>query len=70
MSKGSVSAKTILFIFLFCAIADFAWGYVRGRSIPVGVITVVFGLAGTAFYSYLLSVIHGRTDEKSDTHPR
>jgi hypothetical protein len=47
------TTKAILFIFLLCSVSDFSLGYVHERSIPAGVISVVGGLFGTAFYLFL-----------------
>ena len=45
-----MSGKAILLVFTLCAVADFVWGYIHERSVPAGVISVVGGLFGTAFY--------------------
>jgi hypothetical protein len=42
--------KGILLVFALCAAFDFGWGYFHQRSIPAGVIGVIGGLFGTAFY--------------------
>ena len=46
-----VSPKVIVLIFLLCALFDFVWGYVHERSVSAGVISIVLGLFGTAFYA-------------------
>jgi len=40
-------------IFLGCAVIDFIWGFIGERSVPAGVISVVGGLLGTAWYLLL-----------------
>jgi hypothetical protein len=50
-----MSGKAILLFFTLCAVADFVWGYVHERSVPAGVISVVGGLFGTAFYFLVFS---------------
>lgn len=43
----------ILLIFSLCAIGDFVWNYVKGRSIAEGAVSAVLGLFGTAWYVFL-----------------
>jgi hypothetical protein len=42
-----------LLIFSLCAIGDFVWSYVKGRSIAEGVVGAVIGLFGTAWHVFL-----------------
>lgn len=56
------SAKAILLIFLLCALIDFLMSYVDHRSVPVGVISAVGGLFGTAFYLFLFGALQSRSD--------
>jgi hypothetical protein len=48
------SANAILAIFLACAAIDFIWGYIHERSVVAGMIAIVLGLFGTAWYVFLL----------------
>lgn len=48
-----MTGVTILFIFVLCAGFDFLRGYIGGHSTHAGLITVVGGLFGTAFYFFL-----------------
>jgi hypothetical protein len=48
------SANAILAIFLACAAIDFIWGYIHERSVVAGVVAIVLGLFGTAWYVFLL----------------
>ena len=50
----TTSAKAILAIFLGCAAIDFIWGYIHERSVVAGVVAIVLGLFGTAWYVFLL----------------
>jgi hypothetical protein len=59
--------RAVLLIFLLCAILDFGWGYFEKRSLPHGVISVVFGLFGTAFYAWLMGVFRTEENNKSDS---
>jgi len=45
-----MSVKAVFLIFFVCAAVDFVFGYVKAGSFPAGVISVVLGLFGTAFY--------------------
>jgi hypothetical protein len=49
----STSAKAILGIFIGCAVIDFIWGYIHEHSLVAGVVAIVLGLAGTAWYAFL-----------------
>jgi hypothetical protein len=49
----TTSAKAILAIFR-CAAIDFIWGYIHERSVVAGVVAIVLGLFGTAWYVFLL----------------
>lgn len=53
----TVSAKAIFLIFALCAVSDFILGYLHERSLPGGMISVVGGLFGTAFYVLLLKLL-------------
>jgi O-antigen/teichoic acid export membrane protein len=50
VTKPGTAVKAIVLVFLLCAAFDFVWGYVHERSVPAGVISVVGGLFGTAFF--------------------
>jgi hypothetical protein len=50
VTKPGTAAKAIVLVFLLCAVFDFVWGYVHERSVLAGVISVVGGLFGTAFF--------------------
>jgi len=52
----ATSAKAILAIFLGCATIDFIWGYIHERSVAAGVVAIVLGLFGTAWYLFLFGV--------------
>jgi len=52
----TTSAKAILAIFLGCAAIDFVWGYIHERSVAAGVVAIVLGLFGTAWYLFLFGV--------------
>jgi hypothetical protein len=47
-------AGSIALIFALCAIVDFILGYIRGRTMSAGAISVVLGLFGTTFYWFLI----------------
>jgi len=47
------SARAILLFFSLCALGDFVWGLIRGRSIVEGVISAALGLLGTAWFVFL-----------------
>lgn len=68
MTNRQISAKAIFLIFVLCAVCDFVWGYVHERSIPAGVLSVIGGLFGTAFY--LLVTYPWKDDTKSDDSRR
>lgn len=51
-----ISANAILAIFLACAAIDFIWGYIHERSVVAGVVAIVLGLFGTAWYLFLFGV--------------
>jgi O-antigen/teichoic acid export membrane protein len=53
MTNRGSTAKAILLIFFLCTVSDFVWGYIHGRSIPAGVISIFGGLFGTACYLLL-----------------
>ena len=53
MNDRASGAKGILIVFSLCALFDFAWSYIAGRSTIECVISVVFGLFGTAWYGFL-----------------
>jgi len=53
MTDGRSTLKTVLLVFILCVVADFVWGYIRGRSIPAAITSVFFGVFGTAFYFFL-----------------
>ena len=55
----STSAKAILAIFVGCAAIDFIWGYIHERSLIAGVVAIVLGLFGTAWYAFLFGVWKG-----------
>jgi hypothetical protein len=67
--KGRGSTKFILLIFSLCALGDFVWSYVRGRSIAEGVISAVLGLFGTAWYAFCF-LGSGKDNPKSDPDDR
>jgi len=48
-----ITGAGILFVFLLCAVFDFVRGDIGGHSVPAGLITVVGGIFGTAFYLLL-----------------
>jgi hypothetical protein len=54
------TAGVIVLIFSLCAVADFILGYFRERTISAGVISVVGGLFGTAFF-LLITQPRGKT---------
>ena len=68
MTNHPTSTKTIVLIFVLCAVGDFVWGYVHERSIPAGVFSVIGGLFGTAFY--LLVTYPWKDDTKTDASRR
>jgi len=45
--------KAIVLLFSLFVASDFVLGYIRERSVPAGVISVVGGLFSTAFYLLL-----------------
>jgi len=47
---NTTSARVILAAFLGCVLIDFIWGYIHERSVVAGVIAIVLGLFGTAWY--------------------
>jgi hypothetical protein len=47
--------RGIVLVFALCALTDFVWSYVKGRSIIEAVVSAVLGLFGTAWYLFLLS---------------
>ena len=69
MPSTGTSTKVILLVFSLCAVCDFVWGYVHERSIPAGVISVLGGLFGTAWY-YLLLVWPWKGNDKSGASRR
>ena len=68
-SHGSrKSAKAIVLTFLLCALADFVLTYIERRSIAEGVISVVLGLFGTAWYAFLF--LSSENEKSSIDDPR
>jgi hypothetical protein len=61
------SAKAILLLFSLGALADFLLGYIERRSMAEGVISVVLGLFGTAWYAFLF-LGSGNDKAKSDRY--
>ncbi len=61
------AAKGILIVFSVCALFDFGWSYIRGRSFVGCVISVVLGLFGTAWYGFLC--IPGKTKSEDPHNP-
>jgi hypothetical protein len=55
---------TPLVFFSICAVVDFAFGCVRGRSIASGVLAIVFGLPLTALL-YLVFGAFGTSNDES-----
>jgi hypothetical protein len=53
MFAGRKTWKTIVLVFVLCAFADFFLGYVRGRSIGGGVVSLFLALFGTAVCVFL-----------------
>ena len=51
-------------MFSLCAVADFILGYIHERSVPAGVISVVGGLFGTAFYVLVLKWFLNGSDQR------
>jgi hypothetical protein len=65
MQKPDFTAKGILLVFVLCAGYDFVRGYMGHRSIPTGVLTVICGLFGTAFYLFFFW-LSGKDKDNSD----
>jgi ribosomal protein L40E len=59
----TITAKAIVLVFSLCAVADFIFGYIHERSVPAGVISVVGGLFGTAFYLLVLKWFWNGSDQ-------
>ena len=66
MTNRGSTAKAILLIFLLCTVADFVLGYIHGRSIPAGVISIAGGLLGTGCYLLLFWWSQRKDDDESD----
>jgi len=48
--RGSFSKRGVLLVFSLCALADFAWSMLDGRSAVESVISAILGLFGTVCY--------------------
>ena len=48
------TARNIALAFILCGVFDFLWGYIREHSVAAGVVAIVLGLFGTAWYLFLL----------------
>ena len=46
-------ARIILLAFILCAIFDFLWSYFHEHSIGAGLVAIVLGVFGTAWYLFL-----------------
>jgi hypothetical protein len=46
-------ARIILLAFILCGVLDFLWGYFHEHSIGEGLVGVVLGVFGTAWYLFL-----------------
>lgn len=57
-------------LFLGCAVIDFVCGYVHERTIPAGVISVVGGLFGAAFYLLVLKWLVEHDNDPTDPSRR
>jgi hypothetical protein len=44
------SSRAVVLVFSFCALADFAWSMLRGRSVMESVGSAILGLVGTGWY--------------------
>jgi len=54
MTDPRKKARIILLTFLICGVFDFVWGYFHEHSILAGMVAIVLGLFGTAWYLFLL----------------
>lgn len=64
------TAKGILIVFSVCALADFAWSYIIGLSIVECLISVLFGLFGTACYVLLLRSRKNESEIEDPQNPK
>jgi hypothetical protein len=55
-------------IFVVCGVFDLVLGYGRTRSFPAGIVSVVLGLFGTAFYAWIMGAF--RRDSSNDPDSR
>lgn len=69
MKERAGTAKGILIVFSVCALADFAWSYIIGLSIVECVISVLFGLFGTACYVLLLRSRKNESETEDPHNP-
>jgi hypothetical protein len=58
MSARPRNPKAVLFLFLICAVLDFAWGYFRGHTFVAALTSAILGLGGTAYYC--LAMFYGK----------
>ena len=70
MNKRTNYGGRILLFFVLCAISDFVWGYIKGRSISEALIRVIFGLFGTALIGLLAGMFRRRSEKESNTSQR
>jgi hypothetical protein len=55
-------ARLILLAVVLCAVFDFIWSYFHEHSIAAGLVAVVLGLFGTAWYLFLSGAWKGGSD--------
>jgi hypothetical protein len=46
-------ARIILLAFILCGVFDFLWGYFHEHKIGAGLVAIVLGVFGTAWYLFL-----------------
>jgi O-antigen/teichoic acid export membrane protein len=54
MANRRNRARLIPLAFILCGVFDFIWGYIHEHSVAAGVVAVVLGLFGTAWYLFLI----------------
>jgi hypothetical protein len=56
-------SRAVVLVFSLCALADFAWSILRGRSVVESAMSAVLGLFGTGWY---LSAMWAASKNDSD----
>ena len=73
--EPSNKARDIVLIFFACAIVDFIWARVKGRSAVEAIACAILGLLGTAWFLYRRDIIGEHklgsksSDQQSDGPP-